>query len=163
MSYVIRIKTSYAVIDANSTSKGSFIAQRRVTLSTSSTPKNVPLFSFFFWARSREGFFESMTIMNLQFIPIFGKERRPIEAFGNGRRFVERGLRLLIGHFQEEEKRELLDVITVRETVITKNIAVVPEFRDELLGIAHDFLFFRWMTGNAFNSLTAFSKSASTG
>ena len=30
-----------------------FIAQRRVTLSTSSTPKSVPLWSCFFWARSR--------------------------------------------------------------------------------------------------------------
>jgi hypothetical protein len=32
-----------------------FIAQRRVTLSTSSIPWNVPLLSAFFWARSSPG------------------------------------------------------------------------------------------------------------
>jgi hypothetical protein len=33
---------------------------------------------------------------------------------------------LLIGHFQEQQVGELLDVIAVADAVITQNVALVP-------------------------------------
>jgi hypothetical protein len=44
---------------------------------------------------------------------------------------------LLVRHVEEQQKRQLLDIITVGQPVIAENVAVVPKFLDELLGIAH--------------------------
>jgi len=41
---------------------------------------------------------------------------------------------LLIGHFEEKKKRELLDVVAVRKAVIAQQIAVIPEFLDDSVG-----------------------------
>ena len=38
---------------------------------------------------------------------------------------------LLVGHLEEEEKRELLDIVAVRQAVIAKNITIIPEFLDQ--------------------------------
>jgi hypothetical protein len=38
---------------------------------------------------------------------------------------------LLIRHFKEEKKRQLLDVIAVRQPVIAEDVAVIPELLDE--------------------------------
>jgi hypothetical protein len=40
-------------------------------------------------------------------------------------------LALLIRHFEEEQKRELLDIITIGETIIAKDVAVVPQLLNE--------------------------------
>jgi len=61
----------------------------------------------------------------------------PVEASRNGWRFVERRLALLIRHLEEKEKRQLLDVVAVRQPVIAQNVAVVPEFLDELVRLIH--------------------------
>ncbi len=69
----------------------------------------------------------------LQRVPIM-RFKVVAEPSGHGRRLLERRLRLLIGHFQKKQKRQLLDVIAVRQTVIAEDVAVVPEFGDQLMG-----------------------------
>jgi len=41
----------------------------------------------------------------------------------------------LIRHLEEEQKRQLLDVVAVGQPVIAEDVAVVPEFLNELLGL----------------------------
>ena len=65
---------------------------RRATLSTSSMAKNVPVLSFFF-----------------QFRTITLEQFRPGELWWHRRKPVERRFRLLVRHFQEQQKRRLLD------------------------------------------------------
>ena len=76
-------------------------------------------------------FFQHMAVMRFQFVAVLGQQARPILALGHGRRLVERRLRLLVRHLQEQQKRQLLDVIAVGQTVIAEDVAVVPEFLDE--------------------------------
>jgi len=38
---------------------------------------------------------------------------------------------LLVRHFQEQQKRELLDLVAVGQPVIAQDVAVVPELLDE--------------------------------
>src|ERR1700678_918175 len=45
--------------------------------------------------------------------------------------------RLLIRHFQEQQKRQLLHVIGIRQTVIPEDGTVIPELLNQLLRIAH--------------------------
>ena len=76
-----------------------------------------------------------MAIMNFQLVAVLGEQAGPIEVFGNGRAFVERRPALLIRHLKEEQKRQLLDVVAVRQPVIAQDVAVIPEFLDELMGL----------------------------
>jgi hypothetical protein len=39
-----------------------------------------------------------------------------------------------VGHPQEQEQRQLLDVIPVVDCVVAQGVAVVPEFLNDLLG-----------------------------
>ena len=55
--------------------------------------------------------------------------------FGNRRRLVERRSALLVRHFEEKQKRQLLEIVAVRQPVIAQNVAVVPKFLDELSGL----------------------------
>ena len=84
-------------------------------------------------SRSLAEFSQGVTIMSFQLVALQLQQRISTEHFGNGRRLIERRLRLLVRHFQEEQKRELLDVVAVRQTVIPQDVAVVPKFLDELL------------------------------
>lgn len=43
----------------------------------------------------------------------------------------------LVRHFEEEEIGELLDVVAVGKSVVSKDVAVRPELADQGLGIAH--------------------------
>jgi len=47
---------------------------------------------------------------------------------GHGTGLVERRPRLLIRHLEEQQKRQLLHIIAVGQTVIAENIAVVQSF-----------------------------------
>ena len=48
------------------------------------------------------------------------------------------GLRLLVGHLEEQQVRQLLDVVAVGEAVVAEDVAVVPELLDDLLRlVAH--------------------------
>src|SRR5208282_3439891 len=51
-------------------------------------------------------------------------------------------LRLLVRHFQEQQKRQLLHVVTIRKAVIPQDIAIIPELLNELGGmVRHSFSF----------------------
>ena len=50
---------------------------------------------------------------------------------------VERRLRLLVRHLQEQQVGELLDVVAVRQPVVAQDVAVVPEPLDEAVLRAH--------------------------
>ncbi|MEA2594697.1 MAG: hypothetical protein QOF01_1166, partial [Thermomicrobiales bacterium] len=40
-----------------------------------------------------------------------------------------------MGHLEEEEVGELLDVVAVGEAVVAADVAIVPEFLDDLSGV----------------------------
>jgi len=44
---------------------------------------------------------------------------------------------LLVGHFEEEQISELLHIIAIRKAIVAQDVAIVPEFLDELLGVGH--------------------------
>src|SRR4051794_8178507 len=51
----------------------------------------------------------------------------------------------LVGHLEEQQVRELLDVVAVAHAVVAENLAVVPELLDEgarvlVHGLLHDWL-----------------------
>ena len=48
---------------------------------------------------------------------------------------VKRRLALLVRHLEKQQKRQLLDIIAVGEPVIPQDIAVVPEFLNQLEGL----------------------------
>ncbi len=53
-------------------------------------------------------------VVRLQLVAVTREERRPVEAFRDDRRTRERRLRLLVGHLEEEQVGELLQVVAVR-------------------------------------------------
>ena len=44
---------------------------------------------------------------------------------------------LLVGHLEEQQVRELFQVVAVGEPVVAEDVAVVPEFVDDRLAVAH--------------------------
>ena len=46
-----------------------------------------------------------------------------------------RRLGAFIRHFQKQQVRELLDIITVAHAVVTKDVAVVPELLNDTCGV----------------------------
>src|SRR5689334_3109583 len=58
-------------------------------------------------------------------------EGRPVESFRNDARSVEWRFRLLVGHLEKQQKRQLLDVVLVRQAIVPKDVAVVPELLDD--------------------------------
>src|SRR6185312_11842602 len=50
---------------------------------------------------------------------------------------IERRLHLLIGHLQEQQKRQLLDVVLVGQPVVTQDVAIVPELANDGGRVAH--------------------------
>ncbi len=42
---------------------------------------------------------------------------------------------MFMGHLEKEQVGELLDVVTVREPIVTQDVAVVPQLLDDLLGV----------------------------
>ncbi len=83
---------------------------------------------------------QHVPVMRLQFVAVLGQKARPVVALGHGRRLLVQ-LRLLLRHLQEQQERQLLDVIPVRQPVIPQDVAVVPELLDELLGGSHGLVF----------------------
>ena len=62
-------------------------------------------------------------------------QRLPVEVLRHERRLVPGRLRPLVGHLQEEQERQLLDVVPVREPVVPQQVAVVPQLLDDLLAM----------------------------
>ena len=69
--------------------------------------------------------------MRLQVVAIELHQHVPAEAFWNRRRAVERRTAPRIRHLEEKQKRQLLDVVAIREPVIPEDVAVVPELFDD--------------------------------
>jgi hypothetical protein len=82
-------------------------------------------------------FFEGVSVMRFEIVAVKFDECVPTEAFRDGTRFVEGRFGLLIGHFEEEQIRQLFHVIAVGETVVAEDVAVVPKLLDKLLRVAH--------------------------
>src|SRR5207302_359200 len=70
---------------------------------------------------------QDMTVMAFQVVPVQTLKARPIQATRDESRPIVRGFHLLIGHLQEKQEGQLLDVVPVREAVIAENVAVIPE------------------------------------
>ena len=75
--------------------------------------------------------------MDLQLVAVAVEQDCPVETVGNDGGSVERRLRLLVGHLQEQQVGQLLDVVAVREAVVAEDVAVVPELRDERARVVH--------------------------
>ena len=61
----------------------------------------------------------------------------PIESFGRDH-FVVRRLRLLVGHFPQEQKSDLLGVSHLGKPIIAQDMGKVPSFVDDHFGIRHE-------------------------
>jgi hypothetical protein len=70
--------------------------------------------------------------MDFEFVAVLRVERRPAEALRNDRGLVPRRQRLLVRHLEEQQIRELLDVVPIRQPVVAEDVAVVPELLDDL-------------------------------
>src|SRR5262249_42777662 len=70
-------------------------------------------------------------VVRFELITIERLEARPVEPRRDKRLSVPRLPRQLIRHLQEEQERELLEVVLVREPVISENVAVVPQTLDK--------------------------------
>ncbi len=75
--------------------------------------------------------------MRFEFVSASVLERLPVEAVGDDRFPAEGWTGLFVGHLQEEQVGELLQVVAVGETVVPQDVAVVPQLGDERLGIGH--------------------------
>jgi hypothetical protein len=79
---------------------------------------------------------QHVAAVRLQLVAVARQQARPIRPRRHGRLLVPRRAALLVGHLEEQQERELLDVVAVREPVVPQDAAVVPQLRDDLLGLA---------------------------
>ena len=61
----------------------------------------------------------------------------------------------LVGHLEEEQEGELLQVVLVGEPVVAEDVAVGPELLDQAIGLAHADFFFRGLRAGFFLALAA--------
>src|SRR5207302_1928023 len=59
----------------------------------------------------------------------------PIEASRDDGLLAPRRARAFVRHLEEEKVGELLNVIAVREAIVAQDVAIVPQFLDDLLGL----------------------------
>ena len=71
--------------------------------------------------------------MRLQLSAVALQQTLPIEIFRNRRRLIEWCSALLVRHLEEKQEGQLLDVIPVRQPVVPQDVAVIPEFLNELM------------------------------
>ena len=74
---------------------------------------------------------QGVAVLDLEVVAVALEQHRPRKAPRDRRGLVVRWPRLLVGHLEEEQKGELLDVVAVRQAVIPQDVAVVPELLDE--------------------------------
>ena len=82
-------------------------------------------------------FIENLAVVFFEFFTVALKQAGPIEAFGHSDLFVVRRLRLFVGHFQKEQKRDLLGVGHVGKPIIAQDMGKVPSFVDDLFCVRH--------------------------
>jgi len=68
-------------------------------------------------------------------VAVEGEEGGPVETGGDGGGLAPGRKGALVRHLEEQELGQLLDVVAVGETVVAEDVAGVPEFGDELLGV----------------------------
>jgi len=73
----------------------------------------------------------SQSAISRQVGAIEARQALPVEVFGNEDLSPRNQLLALVGHLQKKQVGKLLDVILVREAVISQNIAVVPQFLND--------------------------------
>ena len=66
-----------------------------------------------------------------QLVAVFLDEARPTVLLRHGALLVVRRLGALVGHLEEQQIGELLDVVAVGHAVVAQDVAVVPEFLDD--------------------------------
>ena len=78
--------------------------------------------------------------MGLELGPLHlrGGEVAPSVAWGDGLLDPDQGFPL-VGHLEEQEEGELLEVVLVREPVVSEDVAVRPELLDDAVGVGHGF------------------------
>ena len=84
---------------------------------------------------------EDGDVVRLERLALEVEQRRPVVALGHDP--VETELALLVGHLEEQQVGELLEVVAVRQPVVPEDVAVVPQLVDDHLSAAHDAFTFR--------------------
>ena len=75
-----------------------------------------------------------MAVVALQLRALPLEEALPVVLGRYDGRLVVGGLRLLVGHLQEEQERDLLRVGHVGEPVVPEDVGEIPGLVDDLLG-----------------------------
>ena len=76
-----------------------------------------------------------MTIVGFECVTVSRHEARPVIDLRNYRWLFPGRLCPFVGHLEKEQVGKLLDVVTVRQSIITQDVAVVPQFLNDLLGV----------------------------
>jgi hypothetical protein len=69
--------------------------------------------------------------VHLKVVAVTVQQRLPVEAVRD--HLTETGLQPLVGHLQEQQVRELLDVVDRGHPVVTQDVAVVEQLLHELI------------------------------
>jgi hypothetical protein len=84
----------------------------------------------------------------------------PAVALGDGLRLAGEG-RTLVGHLEEQQEGELLQVVLVAKPVVAQHIAVRPELLNDAIGdVAHALLFIRRLVPPSFFADSAAARAA---
>jgi hypothetical protein len=73
-----------------------------------------------------------MSVVIEQVVAVLLQQTRPAVFWRNLAGLVVRRLRPLVGHLEKQQIRQLFDVVAVAHPVVTEDVAVVPEFLDDL-------------------------------
>jgi hypothetical protein len=79
--------------------------------------------------------FEDVAVLGFELGAIEADEAGPVAVTRYERLLVVGRFGPLVGHFEEEQEGELLDVVAVGEAVVAEQVAVVPELLDNLLAM----------------------------
>jgi hypothetical protein len=85
-----------------------------------------------------------MAIVGLELVAATLEQALPIKFLRNRRALMERWPALLVRHLEEEQKRQLLDVISVGQPIVAQDIAVVPEFLNDLVRVLSHHVLYRF-------------------
>ena len=81
---------------------------------------------------------QDAAVVRLQRVAVEAEQAGPAQLVGDGAGLAELVL-LLVGHLEEEQVGELLDVVAVGDAVVAQDVAVVPEALDDGGGLGrHD-------------------------
>jgi hypothetical protein len=72
--------------------------------------------------------------MHFQFRPALAAQALPVVFRRDADVAVVGGLAVLVGHFQEDEVGELLQVVAVAHAVVAQGVAEAPDFGDDAGG-----------------------------